>query len=63
MREKGSEEVGGRGMPMRAKFLFWPCASIAPSLGSRVERGYEKSTIENRQKGNRVTELAEITNE
>ena len=48
---------------MRAKFLFWPCASIAPSLRSRVERGYEKSTIENDQKRNRVTELAEITND
>ena len=48
---------------MEAKFLFWPCASIAPSLGSRVERPYEKSTIENHQKRNGVTELAEITNE
>ena len=48
---------------MEAKFFFWPCASIAPSLGSRVERPYEKSTIENHQKRNGVTELAEITNE
>ena len=62
-REKGLEEVGGRGMLMRAKCFFWPCASIAPSLGSRVESGSEKTTIENRQKGNEVTELAEITND
>ena len=48
---------------MRAKCFFWPCASIAPSLGSRVESGSEKTTIENRQKGNEVTELAEITND
>ena len=48
---------------MPAKFLFRPCASIAPSLGSRVERPYEKSTIENHQKRNGVTELAEITND
>ena len=46
-----------------AKFLFWPCASIAPSLRPRLGRGYEKSTIENDQKRNRVTELAEITND
>ena len=50
-------------MRQLAKFLFRPCASIAPSLGSRVERPYEKSTIENHQKRNGVTELAEITNE
>ena len=48
---------------MEAKFLFWPCASIAPSLGPRLGRGHEKSTIENDQKRNRVTELAEITND
>ena len=48
---------------MEAKFLFWPCASIAPSFGSRVGRGHEKTTIENYQKRNGVTELAEITNE
>ena len=30
---------------------------------SRLGRGYEKSTIENDQKRNRVTELAEITND
>ena len=48
---------------MEAKFLFRPCASIAPSLESRVGRGHEKSTIENDQKRNRVTELAEITND
>ena len=39
------------------------CASIAPSLRPRLGRGYEKSTIENDQKRNRVTELAEITND
>ena len=48
---------------MRAKCFFRPCASIAPSLVSRVESGSEKTTIENRQKGNEVTELAEITND
>ena len=48
---------------MRAKCFFWPCAPIAPSLGSRVERGSEKTTIENCQKGNEVTEPAEITND
>ena len=48
---------------MPAKFLFRPCASIATSLGPRVEMRYEKSTIENHQKRNGVTELAEITNE
>ena len=48
---------------MEAKFLFWPCASIAPGLRSRVGRGDEKSTIENDLKRNWVTEHAEITNE
>ena len=48
---------------MEAKFLFWPCASIAPSLRPRLGRGHEKLTIENDQKRNRVTELAEITND
>ena len=56
---------GGRsqGLRVEAKFLFWPCASIAPSLRPRLGRGNEKSTIENDQKRNRVTELAEITND
>ena len=48
---------------MEAKFLFRPCASIAPSLESRVGRGHEKSTIENDQNRNGVTEHAEITND
>ena len=48
---------------MEAKFLFWPCASIAPGFGSRVGRVREQSTIENGQKRNRVTELVEITND
>ena len=42
-------------MLVRAKWFFWPCASVALSLGSRVESGSEKTTIENRQKGNGVT--------
>ena len=48
---------------VEAKFLFRPCASIAPGLRSRVGRGDEKSTIENDLKRNWVTEHAEITNE
>eukprot|EP01043_Picozoa_sp_COSAG02_P079475 COSAG02_NODE_18407_length_940_cov_245.000000_1_plen_35_part_10 len=32
---------------VEAKFLFRPCASIAPSLRPRLGKAHEKSTIEN----------------
>ena len=56
--------VGAKDREWRRNFSFGQgCASIAPSLRPRLGRGYEKSTIENDQKRNRVTELAEITND
>ena len=45
---------------MEAKFLFRPCASIAPSLESRVGRGHEKSTIENDQKRNGLLNMPRL---
>ena len=45
---------------MEAKFLFRPCASIAPSLELRVGRGHEKSTIENDQKRNGLLNMPRL---
>jgi hypothetical protein len=45
---------------VEAKFLFRPCASIAPSLESRVGRGHEKSTIENDQKRNGLLNMPRL---